>query len=285
MNVNEKLPAAPDTAFGLHGVPSPQRRVVALTDDPALSQALEALAALDVAVVQVSTRESLAEELVHADPVIALIDSACVERQIDLLVDRLHAQFPDLRIIVAGHSLEQNLLATRIAQGTVFRFLHKPASAQRLKLFVDAANRPSENTRSVPILTAVPEPAVRDAVARAAVAAGPEGPRLGPGGLPLPAIAAAALAVVVIAGGWLLFRGGDDAQPARTASAPASATPNADLETRIRSADQAFAAQRFAGRNGDSATELYQAALQVAPQDTRARSGLTRSVDFASARR
>ncbi|MET0291614.1 MAG: energy transducer TonB [Steroidobacteraceae bacterium] len=276
MNVNANLSAANDAASFPHASSPPQRRVIALTDDPALSQALEMLATLDVAVVQVANRDSLVEEILRGDPAIAIVDAAFVDRKIDTLVDKLADQFPDLRIIVAGHSLEQNVLATRIAQGIVFRFLHKPASAQRLKLFVDAANRPNENTRTLPILTAVPD-SLRE-TARPAAAAGPEGPRRGPGGLPLPVIAGAAVAVVAV-GAWLLFRGDDTPKAASTPAATAPAT--ADVEALVRSADQAFAAQKFAGRDGDSAAELYQRALQASPQEARARSGLTRSFDFA----
>ncbi len=65
------------------------------------------------------------------------------------------------------------------------------------------------------------------------------------------------------------------------AATVATRSPPAEVETLIQSADQAFAAQRFAGRDGNSAAELYQRAAQAAPQDARARSGLTRSVDFA----
>jgi TonB family protein len=267
------------------GVSSPQaqRRVVALTIDPALSRALEELATLNVAVVQVPALEALAEQLVNGDSAIALIDAGAIDRQLDVLVDRLTTQFPDLRIIVAGHSLEQNLLATRIAQGTVFRFLHKPASAQRLKLFVDAANRPADSHRPVVALVSEPQ---REKALRASVAAnGPEGPRRGPGGLPLPVLIGAGVAVVAVAASVLLFMGGEDSPAPATATTPTTTAPGtpaaAEVEALIRSADQAFAAQRFAGRDGTSAAELYQRALQAAPQDARARSGLTRSVDFA----
>ncbi len=40
----------------------------------------------------------------------------------------------------------QAQIAAQIADGTVFRFVHKPASSQRLRLFLDAAVRPSGRT-------------------------------------------------------------------------------------------------------------------------------------------
>jgi protein TonB len=281
VNVNENIPASQEAPLG-QPLQAAQRRVVALTLDPSLSRALEELAQLNVTVVQVDSPETLVEQLFQSGPVIALLDANAVENKIEDLVDRLTSQFPDLRVIVAGHSLEQNLLATRIAQGNVFRFLHKPASAQRLKLFVDAASRPMDLVRAHP---AAAVEAQRDTTPRpTAPPAGPQGPR-SIAGLPLPAVLGAAAAVVAVAVALVLFSGNDEAPKPAVATAPKAATApvvaNADVEALIRSADQAFAAQRFAGREGASAGELYQRVLQAAPQDARARSGLTRSIDFA----
>jgi protein TonB len=281
VNVNETIPAPQEASLGQPSQAA-QRRVVALTLDPTLSRALEELAQLNVTVVQVDSPETLVEQLFQSGPVTALLDANAVENKIEDLVDRLTSQFPDLRVIVAGHSLEQNLLATRIAQGNVFRFLHKPASAQRLKLFVDAASRPMDLVRAHP--TNPPEAHRETAPRPSAPPAGPQGPR-NIAGLPMPAVLGAAAAVVAVVVGLVLFSGNDEAPKAPVASvpmaAPAPVATSAEVEALIRSADQAFAAQRFAGKDGTSAGELYQRVLQAAPQDPRARSGLTRSIDFA----
>lgn len=260
-----------------------QRRVVALTHDASLARALEELAAMNLSVVQVQSTDALAEELLAGTPAIALIDSAALSRPVDQLVDQLAAQFPDQRLIVAGHGLEQSLLATRIAQGQVFRFVHKPASAQRLKLFVDAANRPTDAARAAQTQTLE---VMREPVARLNVAtppAGPEGPRGPQLKVPLPWIVGGAVALAAVVLGFVIFgRGSGDAKPAAQAKVDAAPAPaTAATEALIRSADQAFAAQRFVARDGTSAAELYQRALVDAPQDVRARSGLTRSIDFA----
>jgi TonB family protein len=259
------------------------RRVVALTQDASLARALEELAAMNLAVVQVHSTEALAEELLAGTPAIALIDSAALSRPLDQLVDQLAAQFPDQRLIVAGHGLEQSLLATRIAQGQVFRFVHKPASAQRLKLFVDAANRPTDAARAAQTQTLE---VLREPVARINVAtppAGPEGPRGPKLKVPLPWIVGGAVALAAAVLGFVISgQGFGDTKPAAQAKADAAPAPaTAATEALIRSADQAFAAQRFVARDGTSAAELYQRALVDAPQDIRARSGLTRSIDFA----
>ncbi len=206
MNANENRPAPQDAVMAGPVTQSAHpRRVVALTQDPPLARALEELAALNVTVVHTTSIETLAEQLLEAGSAIALLDAAAFDRPIDGLVDRLTNQFPDLRVIVAGHSLEQNLLATRIAQGTVFRFLHKPASAQRLKLFVDAANRPGETPRAHPTSsTESPrEPAPR-AVAAAATPTDRKAPTRN---LPMPALIGGGVALVaVIAGAGAVLR-------------------------------------------------------------------------------
>ncbi|RYG86606.1 hypothetical protein EON77_03495, partial [bacterium] len=285
MNSNENSRSLAEGATtGSH--PSTPRHVLALTQDASLGRALEELSTLQVEVVQVADPESLVEQLLTAGPAIALIDAQSLSRPLELLIDQLVRQFPDLRLLVAGHALEQTQLAARIAQGQVFRFVHKPASAQRLKLFVDAANRPLEVARVVPLLTPA---TVRDLPTRAAAAAvstsGPDTPSGGsPSKLPKTALIAGAVAVAVVAG-VLLMRGGDDATTAASLPAPAATTPAkpsaAEVDALVRSADQAFAALRFVSRDGTGAAELYQKVLQLDPQDARARSGFTRSIDFA----
>ena len=42
------------------------------------------------------------------------------------LVERLHAQFPDLPIVVAGRRDDELSMGQHISSGAVFRFLHKP---------------------------------------------------------------------------------------------------------------------------------------------------------------
>jgi DNA-binding NtrC family response regulator len=127
--------------------PSAPRRLVALTADGALTQSLAELARGGVDIAVVTDAEALSEELLQSTSTIALIDAGTVGSMLEGLVDALATQFPDLRLLVAGHGTEQNQLATRISSGRVFRFVHKPASPQRLKLMVDAASRTADPQR------------------------------------------------------------------------------------------------------------------------------------------
>ena len=274
-------------ASGLRAALSPHtpRRLIAFTNDAALAHALEELAGAGVNVCIVADVETLSTELLSTSDAIALLDTGIVTAPIDGFVDAMATQFPDLRLIVAGHSLDQSLLATRIASQRVFRFLHKPASAQRLKLFVDAASRPggahdTQRTGMTQAVEILKEPALRM-------------PQLslpgGPGGISrnrlLQIVAAIGAALVV---GLIVMLNSGDPAPAKVKVAPikraapsVTTTPPANEEALVQRADQAFAAGRYAATDGSSAAELYGQALALVRTDERARSGLTRSVDFA----
>jgi TonB family protein len=69
------------------------------------------------------------------------------------LVTRVHEQFPDLAIIVAGRRDDEAQLAELVSQGIIFRFLHKPASADRIRNFVDATLRRQQRGTDMPAAT------------------------------------------------------------------------------------------------------------------------------------
>ena len=87
---------------------------------------------------------------------VAVIDCAAVASAVPQLIDRLHAQFPELVLIVAGRADQQGMLAAQITDGSVHRFLHRPLSEQRVRLFVESAWRRHAQGGVVP--GAVPEP-------------------------------------------------------------------------------------------------------------------------------
>ena len=111
--------------------PTAARRLVALTLDDALARSREELAGGGVDVCVVADTESLSEELLQSNSSIALIDANGLTSPIEGIVDARAGQFPDLRLRVAGHSGAQNQLATRIANGRVFRFVQSRLRPQR----------------------------------------------------------------------------------------------------------------------------------------------------------
>jgi hypothetical protein len=114
--------------------------LVVLTRDEALVHTLQVVST-EYQVFPVSAESDLAAHLVASATGVAILDVSAVASPVDRLSERLKAQFPDLVLIVAGSVDDQSALATQITKGTVYRFLHKPVSEQRVKLFVDAAWR------------------------------------------------------------------------------------------------------------------------------------------------
>lgn len=223
-----------------------QRRIVALTRDETLARALEELALLGEDVVHVTATHDFAEALVAIDAHIALVDADALERTPDTLVDQITTQFPDLRLIVAGHAREQSLLASRIAAGCVFRFVHKPASAQRLKLFVDAASRATESARlsqsqTVEVLREAP-----------AVSGGGERRKLRAA---LPWLLAGVAGIAALAPAVRFMGGGDEAAAPAPPAVAAPPPPSSDeLDELLRSAEVAFTEGRLDDAEGALST-------------------------------
>jgi TonB family protein len=126
------------------------RPLVALTHDAQLLAALTKVADPAHAVVPLRSELDLSTALMTRDAGVALVDCAAIASPVAILTQRLTTQFPDLVLIVAGGIDEQGMLATHIADGSVHRFLHKPFSEQRVRLFVESAWRRYEDTRSLP---------------------------------------------------------------------------------------------------------------------------------------
>jgi TonB family protein len=258
--------------------PSPARRLIALTRDAALAKAVEDLANEGVDICVVANVDSLSDELLHSSSAIALVDTGAIESPIGALVDALANQFPDLRLLVAGHSTDQTQLASRIANQKVFRFVHLPASTQRLKLFVDAAGRPFDPQRVSVTQTfeALRDPALpKPAMAKIDTA-------LRGGSAPQLAIIGGGIIAAIALGAWLFWpKGQTSRSPDRATQAATAAASNSPAAALVLRADQAFAASRFAATDGTSAAELYRDALKLDPKDSRATSGYNRSIDFA----
>lgn len=256
----------------------PQRQLVTLTNDSALIRALQELSSDNVSVHVVSDMRTLSDELLQHIGAVALIDAQSLDAPIEGAVDAITTQFPDLRLMIAGHSAEQNALARRIANQSVFRFVHKPASPQRLKLFLDAAARPVESPRA----RAATEPAFGDSpsLARINTAVGGRSP------MTLAVVGVAVIAVIAV-GAWIALKDGKPAaKPAEAQnSAPAAAaTGSPAAQALIRKGDKAFADGRYVALDGSSAAEFYREALKVEPNNQVARSGFDRSVDYGTRR-
>jgi TonB family protein len=251
----------------------PVRGLVALTNDAPLIRALQELASADLSVNVVADLRSLTDLLLQSTGDVALIDAAALDTPAAEVVDVISRQLPDLRIMVAGQSADQQQLGSRITDKTVFRFIHKPASTARLKLLLDAAARPV-----VPAVIASPA-AASAPVIRAQKAPG--------GGVPhkFIAIGAAALVAVILAV-WMFWPDAKTptATPAAQDALASTTIPQVDVAAVLARADTAFTASKFVASDGSSAAELYRAALKAEPANQRALEGYGKAIDQALSR-
>jgi TonB family protein len=188
--------------------------VVALSDDPLLLEALSGAAGEGARVSSSPSSDRFVDQLVANAAGIALIDAACVVPSLRSFLIMLREQFPQLVLLLVGPAQVQSQVAAQIADGTVFRFVHKPASSQRLRLFLEAAARQQAGA------TAVDPPAPPLSVSP--IGAGPPRGQRGPliGAITLTLLAA-------LAGGWVLMHGSSRTPSGEAAGpAPAATPPN-----------------------------------------------------------
>ena len=110
------------------------------------------------------------ELIVAASNVVFLVDASLADCDTRDLVSRLHEQFPDLAIIVAGHREDEARLVPLVSAGVIFRYLHNPASAEDIRNILDATQLGSASKTDLPVAArrtafpaaiAVTRPAIR----------------------------------------------------------------------------------------------------------------------------
>jgi protein TonB len=243
--------------------------LVALTHDRSLRDTLTAVAPQH-SLSFVDTEAELTTLLLSQPAGVAILDSTAVGTPLAHLTERLRAQFPDLVLIVAGSALEQASLSHQIAAGTIYRFLHKPVSAQRVRLFVDAAWRRHDVEHA-----ATGSYAALKLESSSGLSAVPRGLLW----------AGLALVVVAIAGGlWLALQPSGVPATVRAGAEPAAVKPaarqiDAGLSDLLARADAALASGKLSAPPGDNAADLYRQALQRDANNARAQKGLDQVVD------
>jgi TonB family protein len=265
-----------------------------LSQDDPLLDTLEEVVTSDHAITMCTAESELAEAVISGRCGVALIDAQTVPGSIAELTSRLRQQFPDLVLVVAGGTEHQGLLAAQITSGDVYRFLHKPVSAQRVRLFVEAAlRRHDEEHASVRRGGGVGAAAGAAGAGTGGTGASGFAPAEPPsrGKSPLPVAALAALGALVLAGGvWFATR---DSTPAPAAGAtapvagpaaggaPAASEATLDAPTRalLEQADKAYARGELVRPAGRSAADLYRQVLQKVPAQPQATAGLDKVVN------
>jgi hypothetical protein len=270
------MPRKPSPAPNLadpavHAMPIPGAMlvdVVVLTADQELFQSAREAVGEHNPVWRARSADEAADLLINGHCGVLLIDRAAVTTAADTLIEQIVEQFPDAIVCVAGTRADEPLLAPLISDGLVYRFMHKPTSARRAGMFLQAAIRRHVERRAgreaadplLPLLRGLRRPTA---------------------GMPrgyLALVGLVALALVVP-----LFVGDEPEATAVTAAPVVPAPANASIRradpvlSRARAALQAGRLEAPEGRN---ALDLFQAVLLAQPEHPEAQASLARTVDL-----
>lgn len=237
--------------------------LIALTHDRAFFATLKRVADPAHEVRAVASEVDLSTALLTRHAGVVVLDTVALSTAAARVVTQLQTQFPDVVLIVAGDHGDQAALAREITDGSVYRFLQKPISEQRVRLFVEAAWRRRAEAQAglvtstfaalgvargsrwwlfVPLLIAVSAAAVWFALDRQLLR------------LPLPTTL-------------------PQLRPA------ASAAVDVELENLLSRAERALQAGQIVTPPGASAADLYREALRRSPRDPRAAAGVEQVID------
>jgi TonB family protein len=201
----------------------------------------------------VLSADKVSDLLVAGEVGIVVLDAQALHEAAGVFVAQIKRQFPDLVVVAAGHRDDETSLAGLISAGLVYRFIHKPMSPARAKLFAEAAIRKYEDQRR------------RAAEVPRLEAASPSS-RIWLTG----AMATLALAAAVA---WMVHQSdGEDSTAPPSAEA---AKPIAAEVSEMARAAAALAANRLTEPPGDNALELYLGLLARNAADSSARAGLS----------
>jgi protein TonB len=249
--------------------------VVVLTADQELFQSARDAVGERNPVWRARSADEAADLLITGRCGVLVVDMGAVSTRADTLIEQIVEQFPDVIVCVAGTRADEPLLAPLISNGLVYRFMHKPASARRAGMFLQAAIRRHVERREgreandplLPLLRGLRRPTA---------------------GMPrgyLILIGLVALALTVP-----FFVGGESAAPetTATAAAPAAIAPASAAQGRadpvLSRARAALQAGRLEAPEGRNALDLFQAVLLAQPEHPEAQASLTRTVDLLLAR-
>ena len=224
--------------------------LVVLTADQVFLQTLREAVGGARRLWNVPSGDKVSDLLVAGEVGIVVLDLQALHEPASVFIGQIKRQFPDLVVICAGNRDDEGSLAALISAGIVYRFIHKPMSPARAKLFAEAAIKKHDEQRR-----------------RAA-----ESPRQDPSAGSMRAwLIGGAFGILVLSGVfWLSQRGArDDGGP------PQRAVDNSAAETPLLArAAAALAANRLTEPKGDNALELYQQVQARNPADLNARTGL-----------
>jgi len=226
--------------------------LVVLTSDQVFLQTLREAVGGARRLWHVSSPDKVSDLLVAGEVGILVLDVQALNETSTVFVEQIKRQFPDLVVVVAGSRDAETSLAGLISAGIVYRFIHKPMSPGRAKLFADAAVKKYDEQRKRS--AAVPPIKPRPRSNRGLLIGG----------------TLSVLGVIVVAA-WVMHRG--KAVDAVAPRADSVMRPSAETPL-LANAAAALSANRLTEPAGDNALELYSQAQAHNPADPIARAGL-----------
>jgi FixJ family two-component response regulator len=266
------VPSEADLAVHVARVPGAMLvDVVVLTADQELFQSARTAVGEQNPVWRARSSDEAADLLITGRCGVLVIDMAAVSTRGDTLIEQIVEQFPDVIVCVAGTRADEPLLAPLISAGLVYRFMHKPTSARRAGMFLQAAIRRHVERRAgreandplAPLLRGLRQPTA---------------------GMPrgyLALIGMVTLGLVVP-----LFVGGEPETPEvpKVAAAPLTQAAGSAASGRsdpvLSRARAALHAGRLEAPEGRNALDLFQAVLLAQPEHAEAQLSLARTVDL-----
>jgi TonB family protein len=227
--------------------------LVVLTSDDAFLQTLREAVGGARRLWHVPSPDKVSDLLVAGEVGIVVLDVQTLRDNARVFVEQIKRQFPDLVLVAAGHRDDETSLAALISSGLVYRFIHKPMSPARAKLFAEAAIKKYEDQRR------------RAAEAPQRNSASPASHAW---------LIGSAVAALLIVGtiAWIAHRS-NAVEPALPPSSE-TAKPPAVESTILARAAAALAANRLTEPAGDNALDLYLQLQARNPADSNARAGL-----------
>jgi TonB family protein len=279
---------APDAAPRAAAAPAraASANVIVLSADPVLIDLLRDSLAGSHRVWRADDAAHAADLMVAAGNAALLLDAALADANAKDLVTQIHKQFPDLSIIVAGSRQDEAQLGPLISQGTIFRFLHKPASAERIRNFVDATQRRTNHAGAG--LGATPRNAAALAAAMSTTAEHPK--------LKLPAIRVdhalvrrwfrrSLLLIALLAAAWAVVEWKPweritlFTRQETVPIVPTDAGSNPQVLALLDAAGLALSQSRLIEPPEQNALELYRAVLALDPSNRMAQRGIESVAD------
>ena len=227
--------------------------LVVLTCDEAFLQTFREAVGGARRLWHVPSGDKVSDVLVAGEVGILVLDVHALSEAPGVFIAQIKRQFPDLVVVVAGNRDAEISIAALISAGIVYRFIHKPMSPGRAKLFADAAVKKFDEQRrrtptSVPVhrkTTSNLELLIRGV--------------------------AGALALIAAVTAVMYQNAEVPIGAPHNAAKPRVSTAESPL---LNNAAAALAANRLTEPPGDNALELYLQAQARNPGDSIARAGI-----------